>query len=165
MSITIISGDITKFNCDAIVNPANSYGYMGGGVAGAIKRVGGLEIEKEAVSKAPIPVGSAVATTAGNLYCQYVIHAPTMEKPAMRIPVENVKKATRAALDLGVKLQIKKIAIPGMGTGVGGVLPNDAAKTMVFVAKDFKDKFENITFIDRDLKMIDAFKSEVDKIK
>ena len=164
MSISVISGDITKFNCDAIVNPANSYGYMGGGVAGAIKRVGGIEIEREAVLKAPIPVGSAIATTAGSLNCQFVIHAPTMEKPAMRIPVDNVKKATKAALELGFKLRLKKIAIPGMGTGVGGVLPHDAAKTMIFVAKDFKDKFENITFIDRDLKMIDAFKSEIEKI-
>ncbi len=127
MSIVVKTGDITKISCDAIVNPANSYGYMGGGVAGAIKRVGGIEIEKKAVAQAPIFVGSAVATTAGMLPCQFVIHAPTMRKPAMRIPVENVAKATSAALKLGRQLDIRQIAIPGMGTGVGGVSPDDAA--------------------------------------
>lgn len=157
MTIIVKSGDITKISCDAIVNPANSYGYMGGGVAGAIKRVGGNEIEKEAIAQAPIFIGSAVATTAGILPCRFVIHAPTMKKPAMKIPVENVAKATQAALRLGKEMQIKNIAIPGMGTGVGGVLPQDAAKAMIAVAKKFEESFENIYFIDRNDSMIHAF--------
>jgi len=164
MSIVIISGDITKFRCDAIVNPANSYGYMGGGVAGAIKRVGGVLIEKEAIAKAPIAIGSAIATTAGDLNCRYVIHAPTMKQPAMKIPLSNVTKAVNAALKLGVQLNIKNIAIPGMGTGVGGVLYLSAAKIMISEAKEFNDKFDNITFIDRDLKMVDAFKTVLENL-
>ena len=158
MPIVVKIGDITKISCDAIVNPANSYGYMGGGVAGAIKRVGGNNIEKEAVSKSPIFVGSAVATTAGILPCRFVIHAPTMEKPAMKIPVKNVEKATRAALKLGVQLGIRSIAIPGMGTGVGGVSPADAAKVMIKAAKEFEDKFGTIVFVDRNEKMINVFR-------
>ena len=126
MSIIVKKGDLTQISCDAIVNPANSFGYMGGGVAGAIKNVGGIEIENEAVAKAPIPVGTAVFTIAGGLPCDYVIHAPTMEKPAMRIGVENVRLATRAALEVGVELHLKSIAIPGMGTGVGGVDVNES---------------------------------------
>ena len=157
MTIIVKSGDITKISCDAIVNPANSYGYMGGGVAGAIKHVGGNEIEKEAIAQAPIFIGSAVATTAGTLPCRFVIHAPTMKKPAMKIPVENVTKATCAALELGKEMQINNIAIPGMGTGVGCVLPQDAAKAMIAVAKKFEESFENIYFIDRNDSMIDAF--------
>ena len=157
MSIVAKRGDITKFSCDAIVNPANSFGYMGGGVASAIKRTGGIEIEKEAVSKAPIDVGRAVATTAGTLPCKYVIHAPTMKKPAMSIDLDNVKLATRAALKLAEELQIKSIAIPGMGTGVGGVSPVDAAREMVNIAKEFEDKFEKIIFTDRNEEMVDAF--------
>jgi len=90
MSIVVKRGDLTQIPCDAIVNPANSFGYMGGGVAGAIKRIGGVEIENEAIAKAPIPVGTAVETTAENLPCTFVIHAPTMEQPAMRIGVKNV---------------------------------------------------------------------------
>ncbi len=157
MTIIVKTGDITKVSCDAIVNPANSYGYMGGGVAGAIKRVGGNEIEKEAIAQAPIFIGSAVATTAGTLPCRFVIHAPTMKKPAMKIPVENVAKSTQAALKLGKEMQIKNIAIPGMGTGVGGVSPADAARAMVKVAQEFENAYDNITFIDRNKYMIHAF--------
>ncbi|GAH84142.1 unnamed protein product, partial [marine sediment metagenome] len=121
MSIIVKLGDLTQINCDAIVNPANSFGYMGGGVAGAIKRVGGAEIEKEVVNKAPIVVGKAVSTSAGRLPCKYVIHAPTMKRPAMRIGVENARLATQAALRLAKEMGLSSIAIPGMGTGVGGV--------------------------------------------
>lgn len=157
MSIIVKKGDLTKTDCDAIVNPANSFGYMGGGVAGAIKRVGGIEIEKEAVNKAPIPVGRAVFTTAGTLPCKYVIHAPTMKQPAMRIDVENVRLATQAALELAEDLKLQFIAIPGMGTGVGGVSPEEAAEVMINVAKKFENKFKKIIFIDRNDEMVDSF--------
>jgi O-acetyl-ADP-ribose deacetylase (regulator of RNase III) len=138
--IDIKKGDITQEECDAIVNPANSLGLMGGGVALAIKIKGGKEIEKEAMEKAPIPVGKAIFTQAGKLKCKYVIHSPTMEKPAQKIPLENVKLAIVAALKLARKLKIKSIAFPGMGTGVGGIKPEDAAKVML---KEFK-KFEDL---------------------
>lgn len=158
MAIVVEYGDITKIVCDAIVNPANSYGYMGGGVAGAIKRIGGIEIENEAISLAPIPIGKAIVTTAGSLPCQHVIHAPTMKEPAMRINIDNVKLATRAALKLAEDLKIKSIAIPGMGTGVGGVSLSDAAREMVTVAREFEDKFEKIVFIGINNDLIEAFK-------
>lgn len=157
MAIIVEKGDLTQIACDAIVNPANSYGYMGGGVAGAIKRIGGIEIEKEAVSKAPIDVGKAVATKAGSLQCKYVIHAPTMKQPAMRIGVENVRLATRAALELGVELHLKSIAIPGMGTGVGGVPVIDAAEAIINIAKGYEERFEKIILIDRNDEMIKSF--------
>jgi O-acetyl-ADP-ribose deacetylase (regulator of RNase III) len=158
MTIIVEKGDITKISCDAIVNPANSYGYMGGGVAGAIKRVGGIEIEKEAISKAPIDVGKAIATTSGSLPCKYVIHAPTMKRPAMRIDVENVILATKASLEIGSVLNIKSIAIPGMGTGVGGVSTEKAAKAITSIAKEYENKFEKIYLIDRNEDMIESFK-------
>ncbi|MCK4364620.1 MAG: macro domain-containing protein [Thermoplasmatales archaeon] len=157
MSIIVVKGDITQTKCDAIVNPANSFGFMGGGVAGVIKRVGGIEIENEAISNAPIAVGKAVATTAGNLPCKFVIHAPTMNEPAMRIDIENVKLATRAALKLGAELNLKSIAIPGMGTGVGGVPINDAAEVMVYIAKEFENKFEEIILIGKNEDLVESF--------
>lgn len=158
MTIIVQMGDLTKIKCDAIVNPANSFGFMGGGVAGAIKRMGGTQIENEAISKAPIPVGSAVFTTGGNLPCSYVIHAPTMEQPAMRIDIENVKIATLAALQLGVELHLNSIAIPGMGTGVGGVPTSEAAKAIVEIAKSFEKKIGTIILIDRNQEMVSFFK-------
>ena len=77
-TISIIQGDICDCETEAIVNAANNHLWMGAGVAGAIKRRGGAEIEKEAIAKGPIPVGEAVATSAGQLAAKYVIHAAAM---------------------------------------------------------------------------------------
>ena len=161
MAIKIVKGDITKVACDAIVNPANSYGYMGGGAAGAIKRAGGTVIEEEAVSKAPINVGEAISTNPGRLPCKYVIHAPTMTRPAMRINMLNVKMATQAAFRLGTRLKIKSIAFPGMGTGVGGVSIDDAAKVMVETGKIFESNFEEIIFVGFNDELVNAFKKYI----
>mgnify|MGYP000120728172 FL=1 len=155
--IEVIKGDITEVEADAIVNPANSLMIMGGGVAGAIKRKGGDIIEKEALRKAPVPVGKAVATTAGKLKAKYVIHAPTMEKPAQRTSLEAVSKAVLAALSVASSMKIKSIAFPGMGTGVGGLRVYDAVKTMAKCIKDYLnsgadfDKIFLVAYTDRDL--------------
>lgn len=141
MQIIVKKEDITKTQCDAIVNPANSGGYMGGGVAGVIKRAGGANIEKEAVQQAPIPIGKAVKTTAGTLSCKAVIHAPTMNRPAERTNEENVRAATLAALECADKNRFQSIAFPGMGTGVGRVPLDIAARTMVEVIQSFHPKF------------------------
>ncbi|MCM8763108.1 MAG: macro domain-containing protein, partial [Candidatus Omnitrophica bacterium] len=76
--IKVIEGDITDLAVDAIVNAANNKLVMGGGVAGAIKKKGGKEIEEEAVKKGPIKIGEAIETKAGRLKAKYVIHAATM---------------------------------------------------------------------------------------
>ncbi len=125
--IRVERGDITEIEADAIVNPANSLMIMGGGVAGAIKRKGGEEIEKEALKYAPVPVGKAVATKGYKLKAKYVIHAPTMERPAMRINMEKAVNAVLAALRLADEMNLKKIAFPGMGTGVGGLSSREGA--------------------------------------
>jgi len=164
MPIIVQKDDLTKIKCDAIVNPANSYGFMGGGVAGAIKKVGGQSIEEEAISQAPIDVGKAIITKGGNLCCKYVIHAPTMEEPAMRIGVENVKLATRAALEIGIKNKIKTIAIPGMGTGVGQVPIKDAAKAIVEISKEYEKSYKKIILLDRNEEIINIFQNEINKI-
>jgi len=138
--IVVLTGDITKQEVDAIVNPANSLLIMGGGVAGAIKRVGGKEIEDEAVKYAPVSVGEAVATGAGKLMAKYVIHAPTMERPAMRIGNKNVQLSVRGALKCAEGLGIRSLAFPGMGTGVGGLSLKEAARVMVKEVKEHVDK-------------------------
>jgi O-acetyl-ADP-ribose deacetylase (regulator of RNase III) len=97
VTISVMSGDITKLEADAIVNAANSHLIMGGGVAGAILRAGGREIQEEANKKAPVSVGKAIETTAGKLKAKYVIHAPTMERPAMPTSKQDVRLATRSA--------------------------------------------------------------------
>lgn len=130
-TITVVTGDITKLQVDAIVNPANSQLLMGGGVAGAILRAGGNDIQKQALIKAPIPIGKAVATTAGKLKAKHVIHAPTMTQPAMAATLEDVKAATKAALECAKHTHVGNLAFPGLGTGVGGLNPQDAANAMI----------------------------------
>ena len=138
--IRVLRGDITKWEAparpSAIVNPANSMMVMGGGVAGAIRRAGGPEVEEEARKHAPVPVGEAVATTAGRLPVDYVIHAPTMELPAMRTDVGKVREAMRAALRCAEGLGLKALAFPGLGTGVGGLSADEAARAMMEVLRD-----------------------------
>ncbi len=158
MDIKVVKGSLLEVEADAIVNPANSRGLMGGGVAGVIKRFGGEEIEREAIENAPIPVGSAVLTTAGKLKFKGVIHAPTMEEPAMPSSEEKVRKATRAALELADRECFKVIALPGMGTGVGGVPKDVAAKAMVEEIRDFEPKcLEKVILVDIDDEMVEAW--------
>jgi O-acetyl-ADP-ribose deacetylase (regulator of RNase III) len=131
MVIHIAKSDITEMPVDAVVNPANSLGIMGGGVAAALSRKGGPSIQREAMSLAPIAVGAAVVTNAGSLWAKHVIHAPTMEEPGVKVGIENVRRATRAALIAAARHGFDTIALPGMGTGLGGVDPSDASRAIV----------------------------------
>ena len=160
--ISVELGDITQIQADAVVNPANSRLIMGGGVAGAIKRVGGPAIEKEAIQMGPIPVGEAVATTAGRLKARYVIHAPTMPRPAMITNVTNVEKATGAALRVARELKLSSIAVPGMGTGVGGVPVDQAAETMIGAIRQHVSEgttLKRIFLVSVDEALVNAFES------
>ncbi|RLF15277.1 MAG: macro domain-containing protein [Thermoprotei archaeon] len=164
--IRVLKGDITKVKADAIVNPANSLMIMGGGVAGAIRRVEGEEIEKEAMKHAPVPVGDAVVTRAKRLKAKYVIHAPTMERPAMRTTKEKVEMATKAALKKAFKLRIKSIAFPGMGTGVGGLDYYEAALVMVDSIRDHIDHTHHLSevfLVAYDDKLYKAFKKACER--
>lgn len=78
MELEVREGDIVAVEADALVNAANDGLWMGGGVAGALKRAGGEEIEREAIALRPIPLGSAVATGAGRLGARWVIHGAVM---------------------------------------------------------------------------------------
>jgi O-acetyl-ADP-ribose deacetylase (regulator of RNase III) len=134
--IKIICGDITKQKTEAIVNPANSLGIMGGGVALAIKNAGGSIIEQEAKKQAPIKIGKAVLTSGGKLNARYVIHAPTMKKPSGKCNIKNIKLATKAALDCCIK-NVKSVAFPGMGTGIGGISYRKAIDAMLEVMSKY----------------------------
>jgi len=162
MKIVVEKKSLVELNVDAIVNPANSLGYMGGGVAGVIKRVGGEQIEKSAVAQAPIAVGEAVLTEGGKLPCKWVIHAPTMERPAQKTDAEKVFRAVSAAIKLAKQKGIKSLAFPGMGTGVGRVKPEDSAKAVVDAIRNFaENKIELIYLVDVNDEMINAFRKAV----
>lgn len=159
MEVVTRKDDITKVAAEAVVNPANSFGEMGGGVAGILKRVGGSEVEKEAMEKAPIPIGEAVATTAGKLPYKYVIHAPTMERPAQVTTADKVRQATLAALVCADSLGLKTLAIPGMGTGVGRLSPDLAAQTMVETLRHYDSAtLQKVILVDINEEMVQAFR-------
>jgi O-acetyl-ADP-ribose deacetylase (regulator of RNase III) len=128
--IRILKGDITSLPCDAIVNAANDHLWMGGGVAGAIKRRGGEEIERAAVRQGPIPIGDAVATGAGRLPARYIIHAVTMGQDLVTSE-RDIRAATRSALRFADRLGLRSVALPALGTGVGGFPLDRAAAVML----------------------------------
>jgi O-acetyl-ADP-ribose deacetylase len=128
--------DITQAKVDAVVNAANNHLWMGAGVAGALKRAGGDEIEKEAVSKGPIDIGEAVVTTAGKLPAKFVIHAAAMGQD-LRTDRAKIGKATRNSLLRAQELALESIAFPALGTGVGGFPPEAAADAMISECASF----------------------------
>jgi len=152
-------GDITSESADAICNPANSLMYMGGGAAGALKKAGGEVIEREALKQAPVSVGEAVATSAGKLKAKWVIHAPTMERPAMPTTEEKVKRATLAALRRADEVGAESIVFPGMGTGVGGLSFESAAAAMISAFEEFgcPERLKRIVLCDRNEGMVKAW--------
>jgi O-acetyl-ADP-ribose deacetylase (regulator of RNase III) len=129
-TISIERGDITDREVDAIVNAANSTLAMGTGVAGAIKRRGGVIIEEEAMRQGPVEAGDAVLTTGGNLIATHVIHAAVMG-PDLKTDPEKIAKATRSLLALADKHRIVSLALPALGTGVGHVPPARSAEAML----------------------------------
>ncbi len=131
MQVHVAKADIWTLPVDAIVNPANSLGIMGGGIGGALRRQGGDVIQQAAMAAAPIAVGAALVTTAGQLPAKNVIHVPTMEEPGMKIGAENVRRAARAALIASDRNNFKVIAIPGIGTDLGDVPVDEAARAIV----------------------------------
>ncbi len=132
VTIELYQGSITDLDgeVDALVNAANTRLWMGAGVAGAIKRKGGEEIEEEAVRQGPIPLGAVVATGAGKLRCRYVIHAAGME-PGGRASEESVRDSTRNSLRKAEELGLASLALPAIGTGVGGFPLERAAEVQL----------------------------------
>ena len=164
IEIEIQQGDITKVQADAIVNPANAMGWMGGGSAMAIKNAGGKVIEDEVVNNAPIEVGSALATTAGKLPYKAVIHAATMETPAEKAMDYNVEMAVRGALLLADDQGFKTIAMPGMGTGVGDFPKDKAAEIMIAEIKKMNPiNLQKVVLIDIDEELVKAWQKELVK--
>lgn len=134
--IEIVQADITALPVDAVVNAANNHFWMGGGVAGAIKRAGGGDIETEAMSLGPVSVGEAVVTRAGTLHARYVIHAAVMGQDRVTTSAI-IARATRSSLERADELGVGSVAFPAFGTGVGGCPPSEAARAMMGAMSDF----------------------------
>jgi O-acetyl-ADP-ribose deacetylase len=125
-TIQVLETDITQLEVDAIANAANTDLAHGGGVAGAIVRAGGRSIQEESDALAPIGLGEAVATGAGDLPCRWVIHAATMRLGGPT-SAEIIREATAATLGVADELGCRSLALVAFGTGVGGFPLDEAA--------------------------------------
>jgi O-acetyl-ADP-ribose deacetylase len=139
VELEVREGDITQLEVDAIANAANDRLWMGAGVAGAIKRAGGAEIEREAVAKGPIPVGEAVATGAGALRARWVVHGAVMSQD-LRTNADLVRRTTASCLCVADELGAVSLALPAFGTGVGGFPLEECARLMVEEARQFEPR-------------------------
>jgi O-acetyl-ADP-ribose deacetylase (regulator of RNase III) len=129
-TVEVLDTDITTLEVDAIANAANTRLLHGGGVAGAIARAGGPEIQGESHSRAPVGLGEAVETTAGTLPARWVIHAATMELGGPT-SAEIIRRATAATLARADELGARSLALVAFGTGVGGFPLDEAAQIEV----------------------------------
>jgi O-acetyl-ADP-ribose deacetylase (regulator of RNase III) len=146
MRLEVVEGDIAALEVDAVANAANDRLWMGAGVAGALKRAGGEEIEREAVAKGPIGLGEAVATGAGRLNAQHVLHGAVMGQD-LRTNAELVRKTTRSCLELADEVGAGSLALPAFGTGVGGFPLPECAEIMVDVARSYEPvSLERVVF-------------------
>jgi O-acetyl-ADP-ribose deacetylase len=130
MRVEVLDTDITTLAVDAIANAANTRLQHGGGVAGAISRAGGPAVQAESEQKAPIGLGEAVETTAGDMPARWVIHAATMELGGPT-SADIIRRATAATLDRADELGARSLALVAFGTGVGGFPLDEAARIEV----------------------------------
>jgi O-acetyl-ADP-ribose deacetylase (regulator of RNase III) len=128
--ITVEQADITTLEVDAIANAANTELKHAGGVAAAISRAGGPAIQQESDEAAPIGLGEATATSAGEMPSRWVIHAATMELGGPT-SAEIVRSATASTLAEADELGVKSLALVAFGTGVGGFPFEEAARIEV----------------------------------
>jgi O-acetyl-ADP-ribose deacetylase (regulator of RNase III) len=146
--IEVLDTDITRLDVDAIANAANTRLIHGGGVAGAISRAGGPQVQRESDERAPIGLGDAVQTTGGQMRCTWIIHAATMELGGPT-SAEIIRRATASTLRLADELGARSLALVAFGTGVGGFPLEQAAQIEVAEMRKHLDagsRLERIVF-------------------
>jgi O-acetyl-ADP-ribose deacetylase len=143
--LEVLDTDVTKLEVDAIANAANTRLAHGGGVAAAISRAGGPQLQRESDAAAPVGLGEAVETTAGDMPCRWVIHAATMELGGPT-SAEIIERATESTLAKAEELGARSLGLVAFGTGVGGFPLDEAARIMVGAARSHSGSLERIVF-------------------
>jgi O-acetyl-ADP-ribose deacetylase (regulator of RNase III) len=166
-AITLVRGDITRRSADAIVNAANSSLLGGGGVDGAIHRRGGpaiLEACRELRAShygKGLRTGRAVATTAGELDAQWVIHTvgPVYSREEDRS--EQLASCYRESLRVADELGARTVAFPAVSAGIYGWPMDDAARIAVETVRSADTSVEEVTFVLFDDTAYEAFGRQV----
>jgi len=118
--LRMLRGDITTADADAIVKGANNDLVLGGGVAGAIRRVAGPAVQEECFKIGTIPLGTAAVTSGGQLKAQWIIHA-AINPLGLWADAKSVRSATRAVLKKAEEKKVRRLAFPAIGTGAGAL--------------------------------------------
>ncbi|WP_100444045.1 O-acetyl-ADP-ribose deacetylase [Glycomyces xiaoerkulensis] len=165
MAVRIISGDITEQRVDAIVNAANSSLMGGGGVDGAIHRRGGPAILEECRQLRSsqfaqgLPVGRAVATTAGNLPARWVIHTVGPVYSPDEDRSELLASCYRNSLQVADHLGADSIAFPAVSAGAYGWPAESAARIAYETVTAADGSIADIRFVLLDPELLRAFES------
>jgi O-acetyl-ADP-ribose deacetylase len=166
--IVIQQGDLTEMDTDAIVNAANNDLQLGGGVAGAIRRKGGEEIQRECDEIGSIPVGYAAITGGGKLAARYVIHAASMHLGG-RTNTANLGTSVAHSLRIAAERGLKTIAFPAVGTGIAGFPIEECASIMLHEAAQHLLKtdtpIEKIHFVLFDDHACEVFKRALKRVQ
>lgn len=167
-TLSLVEGDITEEQTDAIVNAANSRLMGGAGVDGAIHRAGGPSIMAECRSIGGCPTGQAVITTGGNLKARYVIHTVgPIYQGGTKGEAELLKSAYLSSLRLAAARGLKSIAFPAISTGVYSYPAAEAAHIALKAAVDYLREnadIETIRFCLFDRRTYDIFAGELAKL-
>lgn len=159
--VEILQGDLTEMDADAIVNAANNDLRLGGGVAGAIRRKGGSNIQKECDEVGPVPVGGAAITSGGKLKARFVIHAASMQLGG-QTTAHALRSSTAHSLRIAAQKRLKTVAFPAVGTGIAGFPMRECAEIMLReVAKHFEGptSLEKIYFVLFDEEALGTFRT------
>ena len=173
--VEVVVGDIADVEthqAEAYVNAANNELWMGSGVAGALKRAAGAEVEQQAMMQGPIAVGEAVLTSAGKMPppARAIVHAAAMgftDRTQIYASIATVGTAARRALDLCGANHYTSVVLPALGTGVGGLDDESCATAMVTAVRDHfaaGSSLQRIRFVVTNPERAAIFEREIDRL-
>lgn len=165
--IVLLQGDLTEADADAIVNAANNDLQLGGGVAGAICRKGGEQIQRECNAIGSVPVGGAAITSGGRLKARHVIHAASMQLGGATT-AQALRSSTAHSLRIAAQNNLKTIAFPAVGTGIAGFPMRECAEIMLAEAQKHlhgATSLEQVQFILFDKQSLKIFQQVLKETK
>ncbi|WP_276253482.1 macro domain-containing protein [Halomontanus rarus] len=149
MEFDVVQGDIAAQSADALVNAAGTSLRMGSGVAGALRRGAGEELNREAMEQGPVELGGVAVTDAYDLEAEYVIHAAAMPHYGDgQATAASIEEATRNALEKADRLDCESLVLPALGCGVAGFDLAEGAEIIAGAIREYEPgSLEDVRFI------------------
>lgn len=149
MEFSVVQGDIAEQEADVLVNAAGTSLRMGSGVAGALRRKAGEELNEQAMAKGPVDLGAVAVTDAYDLDAEYVVHAAAMPHYGDgQATAESVRDAARNSLERADDLGAESLVIPALGCGVAGFDLREGARIICEQLAAFDpDSLDDVRFV------------------